>query len=222
MAYTGSYDKEAYDEQGFILISGLIPDDVAAAAEAAMWRCIGATPDDPATWNVSRNHQTFDRPELIACYTPQFLRAAETLAGEPEGTFHPPARGYAINVFPSEGEWRMPGPHIDHAIKEHGHKTFPRAFRVATMTFLNDVPPHGGGTVVWPGGHRQLEALANGDPERYELMWTLNQELDRADLGEPLELTPKRGDVLLYHYLCPHAGSKNVSANPRLAMNMKW
>jgi len=120
------------------------------------------------------------------------------------------------------GEWRLPRPHIDHAIKEHGHKTFPRAFRIAAMTFLSDVPPHGGGTVVWPGSHAVLERLARSDPRRFETMWALNQELANTALADPVELTPRRGDVLFYSYLCAHAGSQNTSARPRLALNAKW
>ena len=149
-----------------------------------MWTVIGARPDDPASWaEVARAHQAFESAEVAACYTPAFVAAAEQLAGEAAGSFRPPQRPYAINVFPSEGPWQWPRPHIDHAIKEHGHKTFPRAFRIAAMTFLSDVAPHGGGTVVWPGSHRQLEALARSDPSRYELMWTLNQSLREIDLG---------------------------------------
>jgi ectoine hydroxylase-related dioxygenase (phytanoyl-CoA dioxygenase family) len=90
------------------------------------------------------------------------------------------------------------------------------------MTYLSDVPSHGAGTIVWPGSHLKLEALAKSDPERYELMWALNQDIPRAGIGEPVELTPRRGDVLFYHYLCAHAGSKNTSDRPRLALNMKW
>jgi hypothetical protein len=214
---------EAYDRDGYLLVSGLIPDEVSAAAEAAMIRLIGISIDDPATWaSVPKNHTTFDSPELVACYTPAFLEAAEVLAGEPGAGYGPPSHGYAINVFPSEGEWTWPHPHIDHAIKDHGHEVFPRAFKVATMTFLNDVPPHGGGTVVWPGGHRQLLALAENDPEKYKMMYDLNRAWDRIDLADPVETTPRRGDVLFYGYLTPHAGSRNVSDRPRLAMNRKW
>jgi hypothetical protein len=213
---------EAYERDGCLLVSGLIPDSVSAAAEAAMWSVLRASPSDPATWAQAQGHRGLDSPEIAACYAPEFLEAAMILAGEPDGGFRPPSRPYAINVFPSEGEWSMPGPHIDHAIKEHGHKVFPRAFRIAAMTFLNDVAPHGGGTVVWPGAHKKLRALAESDPERYELMYTLNHAFDQVDLGEPVEMTPKRGDALFYHYLCPHAGSKNVSPRPRLALNMKW
>jgi hypothetical protein len=212
-----------YAAQSYLLVSDLIPQDVARAAEAAMWRLLQADPDDPQSW-VEGNlaHQVFDSPELLACYTPAMVTAARILAGEADDTIQAPKSAYAINVFPKPGEWRWPRPHIDHSIKEHGHKTFPRAFRIAAMTFLSDVPPHGGGTVVWPESHTVLERLASSDPARYEMMWALNQELAHTRLSDPVELTPKRGDVLFYSYLCAHAGSQNTSDRPRLALNAKW
>ncbi len=211
-----------YAAQSFLLVSGLIPEEVAESAEAALWRLLEARPDDPATWAQKAGHQAFDSSELSACYTSAMLGAAAQLAGEAPEAIQAPKRPYAINVFPTPGEWHWPPPHIDHAIKEHGHKTFPRAFRIAAMTFLSDVPPHGGGTVVWPGSHALLERLALSDPARFELMWALNQELPQLDLGDPVEMTPRRGDVLFYSYLCAHAGSRNVSDRPRLALNAKW
>jgi ectoine hydroxylase-related dioxygenase (phytanoyl-CoA dioxygenase family) len=90
------------------------------------------------------------------------------------------------------------------------------------MTYLSDVSPHGGGTVVWPGSHQRIEALARRDPQRYEMMWALGQALGEIDLGPPIELAPRRGDVLFYHHLCAHAGSANTSPRPRFALNMKW
>ena len=218
-------DEQAdqYRVQSYLLVSGLIPDNVASAAEAALWRVLGVGPDDPAAWpRGALAHQVSDCVELLACYTPAMLAAAARLAGEPVSDIRAPERAYAINVFPVPEEWTRPAPHIDHSIKKDGHKTFPRAFRVAAMTYLSDVPPHGGGTVVWPGSHALLERIARSDPERFEMMWTLNQELARADLGDPLELTPRRGDVLFYSYLCAHAGSQNTSDRARLALNAKW
>jgi len=212
-----------YLDQGFVLVSGLIPDDVSAAAESAMWRLLSVDPDDTASWaGVKPSHQVFESPELLACYTPSMLSAAAELSGDPPETIHRLGRAYAINVFPTDEEWHWPRPHIDHAIKEHAHRTFPRAFRVAAMTFLSDVEQHGGGTVVWPGSHKVLEAAAKRDPSKYEMMWTLNQSLAELNIGEPLELKPRRGDVLFYSYLCAHAGSRNTSKRPRLALNAKW
>ncbi len=223
MSVLSAEQQRQYETEGFLLVSGLIPAEVAAEAEAAMWRALNADPQEPTSWEAARSApRVFEEPALLACYTEPMLAAAATLAGDDPATFQPPKRAFALNVFPQEDEWQWPGPHIDHALKEHGHKTFPRAFRIAAMTFLSDVPPHGGGTIVWPGSHLKLERLAKSDPARYELMWTLNQEIRSVDLGDPVELQPKRGDVLLYHYLCAHSGSMNVSDRPRLALNAKW
>ena len=90
------------------------------------------------------------------------------------------------------------------------------------MTFLNDVEPNGGGTVVWPGSHRKIAALARSNPDYYRPMWVLGEELYKADIGECVEIVPQGGDVLFYHVFCAHSGSLNVTDYPRLAMNMKW
>ena len=222
MAILSEEQVQLYGNQSYLIVAGLIPDNVAESAEAAMWRLMQADPEDPDSWlQVTSAHHAFDSPELLACYTPAMLAAAGQLAG-PGETVQAPGQAYAINVFPKPGEWRWPRPHIDHAIKEHGHKTFPRAFRIAAMTFLSDAPVHGGGTVVWPGSYAVLERLARSDPSRFEMMWTLNQELPNVALGDPVELTPRRGDVLFYSSLCAHAGSQNTSDRPRLALNAKW
>jgi ectoine hydroxylase-related dioxygenase (phytanoyl-CoA dioxygenase family) len=87
---------------------------------------------------------------------------------------------------------------------------------------MNDVSERGGGTIVWPGSHRVIEELAKSDPERYTLMATLNQELTKAPIGQPQEVLAKAGDILFYHYLLAHSGSKNITLQPRFALNHKW
>jgi len=213
---------DAYDRDGYILVSGLIPDDITKAAAQMLWDCMEADSEDPETWPDRKDTQSHKLAELVACYTQDFLCAASQLSGDPLETINTPRGALAINIFPTTDAWQEPRPHIDHAIKDHGHKTFPRPFRVATMTFLSDVEERGGGTAVWAGSHRKIKALAQSNESHYEYMWVLNQDLAQADLDDPLVLTPKRGDVLFYDYLCAHAGSKNISSSPRLALNYKW
>ena len=38
---------EQYNRDGYLLVSGLIPEDIATKAEAAMWRCAGIEPEEP-------------------------------------------------------------------------------------------------------------------------------------------------------------------------------
>ena len=212
---------DAYARDGFVLVSGLIPDAIATAAADAMWIAMNADSDDPATW-PDGYFQGSDDPAIVACYTEAFLAAIAVLTDHPRASIGAPGGALAINIFPTEDNWQTPTPHIDHAIKEHGHKTFPLPFRVATMTFLSDVPERGGGTAVWPGSHERIEALAHSDEDRYAYMWALNQKMECADLGHPVVLAPSHGDVLFYHCLCAHSGSANKSDRPRLALNYKW
>jgi hypothetical protein len=213
----------SYREQGYVVVPGLMPGTVARDAEGAMWRLLHLDPEVPSGWpHRELNHRTYGDPALLACFPNRLLGAAAELGGEDPTSYRPPSAAYAINIFPQEGEWRWPTPHIDHAIKEHDHVVFPRAFRVACMLYLTDTPPHGAGTVVWPGSHRKLEELARSDLERYRLMWSLGQDIGRVDLGTPRELLPRQGEVVFYHYLCAHAGSMNTTDRPRFALNMKW
>lgn len=188
-----------------------------------MRRLLGIESDDIKSWEgFNPTHQVYEKPSLLACYTPEVCAAAAALAGDDAASFKPPLRAYTINVFPSDGYWSWQRPHIDHALKERGYRVFPPTIRIACMVYLNDVPPHGGGTMVWPGSHTKLESLAKSDPVRYEMMWMLKQEIEKLDLGAPVELPPCCGDVLFYHYLLAHSGSMNTSDRPRLALNMKW
>ena len=222
MAVLTPEQVQQYERQSYLLVSGLIPIQVVENAERILWRLLEASPHYPASWKEIASHQTFDSAELIACYTPAMLAAAVQLSGEAPEIVQAPKRAYAINVFPDPGLWRFPAPHIDHAVKAHGRKVFPRAFGIAAMTFLSDVPRHGGGPVVWPGAHQLLEGLAICEPERFTTMWALQEELMCLRLGSPIELTPRRGDVLFYSYLCVHAAGQNVSNRPRLALSAKW
>src|SRR5437763_328846 len=100
MAILSDEQVQLYLGQSYLLVSGLIPDTVAEVAETAMWRLLGVNREDPASWvGVATAHQVFDSPELLACYTPEFLAAAALLAG-PEENLKAPSRAYAINVFP--------------------------------------------------------------------------------------------------------------------------
>lgn len=37
------------------------------------------------------------------------------------------------------------------------------------------------------------------------------------DLGQPVELIPKRGDILFFQHLFAHAGTANIRQTPRFA-----
>jgi ectoine hydroxylase-related dioxygenase (phytanoyl-CoA dioxygenase family) len=204
----------AYAEDGFLIVSDFIKPRVIQAAHKALIQQIHDS-------RSASHHEFVSDRAVLACFTPEVCNAASVMAGA-RGRLAPPRVTYTISVFPTTATWEWPKPHIDHAIRKDAHRTFPPPFVVGCLIYLNDVPRHSGGTVVWPGSHRRLEAFAKAHADEYTYMWALNRDIELAGLAAPIELTARAGDVLFYQYLCAHAGSLNTGIEPRLALNHKW
>ena len=71
--------------------------------------------------------------------------------------------------------------------------------------------------MVWPKSHQRIRALAESNIQKYEYLLDLHNEVHSLDLGQPIELMPKRGDVLFFQHLFAHAGTANICQTPRLA-----
>ena len=230
-----------YHGDGFLLASGLIPEAIARTGEATMWEVMGMDAADPETWNNfsdeaiastvqagfkprSKLYQYFgnQHPDLLACYTPEMMAAMAQLTGESVDLFQPPTGTLIQNIFPSDEEWTWRGAHFDGGVKAKMHKTLPGPFIINSIIYLNDIEKHGGGTVAWPGSHKPIRALAESDPEKYEYMWQLSQDLHTVDIGDPVELEPKCGDILFFAHFCVHAATNNVRDMPRLALRSRW
>ena len=226
-----------YDRDGYVLVSGLIPEETIANAEAAMWSVLGVDRDDPALWSplpdetdgvktiVSQGvveHFGVQDPALLACCTPAFYEVQSQLARENAGAFHcqkPQPEGiWARSVFPVSKDWDYSNGHVD-----GGHRpfnVFPGSFRVSSLTYLDSGVAQGGGTAVWPGSHRKLSKAAVQNSDRYQMLSDFKKPQQRFGLGEPIELRPSRGDVLFFHYLLVHSGSLNTSNKPRFAFRL--
>jgi hypothetical protein len=218
-----------YNEDGYLVASGLIPEDVSERAEAAIWRLMGIDPDDPESWGhepetadqfqPGRGLSVFNGirdPDIMACVTPEYLKATAELVGEE--SVHPPESAHMQNKVPINGEWSLPRAHIDGLPKEHMHQTFPGPYRIASLVFVSNVEHKGGGTAVFPGSHRKILELASSDRAKYEYIIPLNKDLSTLDLGDPVELTPRRGDILFFTYSFGHNGTNNVGNQPRWMM----
>jgi hypothetical protein len=222
MSVVTSEQIRQYGDEGYVLLSGLIGPEIADAAETALWKALGADPNDRSTWENVPIGSAHEAPDIMACFTHLVRSAAAELANEGLPELPSPTSTFTLNIFPREGPWRPQGPHIDHALERDGFKVFPRPMRIASIIYLNDVPKDGAPTVVWPRSYKKIEALAKSDPEHYELMLTLNRSLGKLDLGEPIQVPSKQGDILFYHYLTAHSGSSNATDIPRLALVHKW
>ena len=212
-----------YRRDGFLLVPRLLPGDLVRGAEQAMWRCLRADPSRKETWSVLGPHPHILRDAALSTvYTQALMGAAAQLSDTDVAGLRRPTHVYTINNLPVTRSWRPHRPHIDGALPSLRQRTFPPPVRVGSIIYLTDVGLHGGGTMVYPGSHLQLESLARSDGAKYRYLAALNAELGGLELGSPVELTPAAGDVLFHHYLLVHATSDNASGAPRLALLHQW
>ena len=227
-----------YDRDGYVLVSGLIPEETIANAEAAMWSVLGMDRDDPASWSplpddidgvtttVSQGvieHFGVQDPALLACCTPAFYEVQSQLVRENAEAFHcqkpQPEAVWTRSVFPVSKGWNS--------------SRWACRWRTSTLQCLSRIIPR---LVADVSRFRccagwRYRGLARIAPEatrgggavtldRYRMLPDLKNPQQRFDLGEPVELRPSRGDVLFFHYLLVHAGSLNTSNKPRFALRL--
>ena len=210
---------DEFRENGFVMVSGLIDDEVICAAERKLEIMTEGDRLVSGAGSILHSHHKSD--ELLNCFNPSVQEWATCLSSST--TLLPkPAQLRAIIVFPESGEWHWNRPHIDNAGPEENRAVFPAPIHIMSTVYLNDVAPHSGGSVFWPRSHWVLETTAKTNPPAYQTMFALDQAIERLDFDEPVELNPRSGDVLFYHYLSVHAGSKNLGNQTRMVLNAAW
>ncbi len=213
---------DQYHRDGFILVSDLISSEIVQNAKEKVLLYESAPHSFKEPGTEPRMQDIENDRDVLACFTKATFDATVELCGDSYSSIVAPTKITTVNVYPGQNLDNLPYPHVDHAFKGDRHKIYPPPYRIATIIFFTDVGEGGGGTVLWPGSHHQLDTLARSNPIRYSQLHDLYENFDLVDFGETVNLTPKAGDVLFYHYLCAHSGSPNRSQQPRLAMNHKW
>jgi hypothetical protein len=242
--------RAEFDEKGFVRIPGAFSRDQAAAMEARVWawleRRYAISRTDPASWNVSAptGLQGLKRqPVFEAIGSETTCGALDALLGP--GAWKRPRDwgGFLVN-FPSGGNWSVPSRvwHTDFGFQG----PLDRPFGALVFSFLSDVPPGSGGTVVVEGSHRVIRrylvehpraARASMKMVRQALMqsdsWLVglaSKAEDPARVGRLMragavvadvrvrvvELAGEAGDLVIGHNWLLHAGAPNCGSRPRI------
>ncbi len=242
--------RDEFESRGFLRIRGAFSRAEAALMADRLWSALGQKYDvcrgDRATWNgpVSVGLQRLRTASVFdPIGGPATLAAIDDLIGK--GRWEPPKHwGQFLVSFPGdEGTWTVP--------TRVWHTDFPyhlppdRVVGALILSFLNQVPPRTGATVVVSGSHRVIRRFIAARPKlarakmkvaRTALMasdpWlkalaSLREDEDRvrrfmetehsiADVPVRVaELTGEPGDVIIGHPWLLHAGSSNCGDGPR-------
>lgn len=218
--------RAQFIHDGYIKVSGLIPEEVVARTRENLLDALGIEAGDPATWE-GKNVPYEVHALTVPCRTEAVEQVAEELVGpgfvrglchspymEAKGVQPPTTRGYIpVLNFPRPGPRAFTPPggyHIDGA---HLTTLWPDKHFLVVFAYLTDVAEYGGATTILPGSHRQ--AFAYWVRENHPGS-TTPPALKYAD---PVPQTGLAGDVIFMHYLTVHSGSPNHSDQIRVGLN---
>jgi hypothetical protein len=196
-----------FDEDGYVIVPAVIAEGEARDLADAVWRCVGADPDDPATWRLTDHGimvQLFQHPALIPARTsPRLAKAFAQLWGTADlwtsldrVSFNPPVRRGV----------EFPGPRLHWDIS----LVPPVAFQLQGMIYLTDTTAEQGAFEVVPGFHNRIDGW----------LQSLGDDVDprRVDLtAGARRIEANCGDLIIWQSALPHGASPNTGDKPRLA-----
>jgi hypothetical protein len=162
-------DRRTFDEQGFVRIRGAFSAADAKAMEQRVWaelrKKYGARSEAPETWNLAHatGLQSLRKVRIFdAIGSPRTREAFDDILGK--GRWKEPSHwGQFLVTFPSaERRWTLPasGWHTDFAYTD----LYDGLFGLLMFSFICDLPPMSGGTMLIAGSHRLVRRFVRANP----------------------------------------------------------
>jgi phytanoyl-CoA dioxygenase PhyH len=208
-------DIHQFIEQGYIIVRGVFPRELADHIIPMVWAELDIDPDDPSTWTSSMVmlRKVFPFPQI---FTQRYIGAVDDLCGQGrwEATRDVGHWPILFSGF-ANPPWRPPkkGWHID--IDSHVNSPGLGLFCVELFT---DIKPGGGGTAVRVGSHRYTARIfAETEPGRLTPCELELRSIASTRYLPVVEVTGRAGDVIMMHPFTVHASSPNTSDRVRIA-----
>jgi hypothetical protein len=205
--------RQAFFQDGFVRLPGVVPDEMVHGALAAINGSLGTQGID---WHQHAGKGTAPycpglgrEPVITDLYNASPVREyAESAIGRDKVL---PVTGAQIALrFPSPGPERAPVPHLDgmHTPTNGVPAGTIGNFTMLVGVFLSEVPkPFCGNFSVWPGTHHQYETYFREHGPQ-----SLLDSMPPIELPEPHQVVAKPGDAVLVHYQLAHAAALNTAS----------
>ena len=240
-----------FEQQGLLRLPQMLPTAMTQAMRARLWEFLslvhGRRHDDPATWKPLDGRTRFKTLMRTGAFDELGEHLAAPITGLlGPGAWKPPAHwGHPLVTFPSPHQrWAIPatGWHVD--VHQWSIGPIPG---VVAFTFLDQVSPRGGGTLVMPGSHHltwrlcqraggfirtaQMKAALADEHSWFADLWRepttdpdqLRRYLDGGTVIEDIhvrvaELCGQPGDVVLMNRRVLHVTAPNARTTPRMML----
>ena len=211
-------ERAFWDENGYLVLRGVVPRQQCEDACTAIWDYLGASPGAPASWYWHHpgkrglmlefaHHPALERNRASAA----IRHAYEQLYGSTalfrsfdKVSFNPP----------ETASYRFMGSplHWDVSLRP------PVPFELQGLLYLGDCTAADGAFQCVPGFHRRLEPWLREVPAGvHPREWAV-----RSLAPEVVAVPGQAGDFIIWHQALPHCASPNHGAAPRLVQYLTY
>jgi hypothetical protein len=207
----------AFERDGYLKIDQPELRGAAESARAVLWRQMGLSPDDPASWTqpvVWASDMTGAGPFAQLTGSVRLARALDAVCGV--GCWEP--RGALGNIpvrFPVTPPGEDRGWHIDSntPLPDGSWAVTGRPHTMLVLTLLSDVGPDDAPTRIRRGSHCDVADVLGPAPVDFVEAGAL---VDRVSAGRPVtSATGSAGDVYVLHPFTVHAADEHRGSTPR-------
>jgi ectoine hydroxylase-related dioxygenase (phytanoyl-CoA dioxygenase family) len=210
-------DLAAFHENGYVVVSNVVPRENLEAVIAAIWQFLEMDSDDPSTW-----YPPDRRGSIVHIHQHQALW---------DNRQHPRVHQAFADILGTEKLWVSMDragmkPPIDARYPKYEDrgfvhwdldpsKPFPERLGVQGVLALTDTTAEMGGFQCVSGFHRALAAWIAEQPEDRN-----PRSPDLSQLPPGFQVTPipmKAGDLVIWDRLLAHGNGRNEGSRPRLA-----
>ena len=189
---------KAYDRDGYVILKGLLSDEVRETAEAALRNLLGPTGrNDFEGFKTQRAYAVLAKTRAL-----DLLIAHPQILGILKARLHAQpllSASLAINIGPGET------PQLPHADDGFYPDMRPDARHgLSAIWAFDPFTKDNGATRIWPGSHR----------------WASDRRPGPEDPWTPAVMEP--GDALVFHCGLWHAGGENTTGDSRLALTAQY
>jgi hypothetical protein len=217
----------AFVEDGFVHLEGVVAPDVVAAGREVLWSDLGRRPDDDAPWAepVVRLIPSVNLPFQKAMESPGLSSAFDRLVG-PGRWIDRSNLGYFVIRFPHPSDPGDTGWHIDASFPPEGPPTedysqwrvnvFSRERALLMLFLFSDVGPDDAPTRIRVGSHLDLPPLLFAEGAEGLNGFQASMVAAAASASRPIaQATGAAGDAYLCHPFLVHAAQPLRGATPR-------
>ena len=206
-----------FEKHGYLVLRGAVPRAQCAAAQAAIWDYLGASPDEPASWYQLHPGkrglmlQFSDHPALEENrHVARIRHAYQQLYGAGTGIYASIDK-VSFNA-PETPQHRFLGSalHWDVSLQQ------PIPFKLQGMLYLSDCPAQHGAFHCVPGFQRHIAGwMQQVPPGATPREWAIHSL-------QPVPVEGQAGDFIIWHQALPHCATPNRGPAPRMVQYLTY